>query len=145
MPLFGNDKCCFVDGVAVKMLIGHTIKRWKWNEWARYLLKCLDPLLFWVAIFWRYKTYRDRSIYGREYSSNSKLIGKKGLTRLRFFLTLMVPCSQFSVSCMKQWRTTFALKIRFEHNNLIPLPYQFKREDMRLNLHRESIDWNEAF
>ena len=135
LPLFGNYKCCFVDGVAVKMLIGHTIKRWKWNEWAKYLLKCLDPLLFWVATFWRYKPYRDRSIHWREYSSYGKFIGKKVKRDPIFFLTLISPCLQFSASSMKQWRRTFALKIRFEQNDLIPLTYQFKREDMRLNLY----------
>ena len=127
------------------MLIGHTIKRWKWNYWAKYLLKCFDPLLFWVATFWRYKPYRDHSIYWREYSSYGKLIGKKVKQDSIFFLTLILPCMQFSVSSLKQWRRTFALKIRFEQNDLIPLSNQFKREDMRLNLRCKSIDWNEAF
>ena len=55
-----------------------------------------------------------------------------------FSLTFISLCLQFSVSCIK-------LKIQFEQNDLIPVPYQFKRQDMRLTLHCESIDLNEAF
>ena len=78
-------------------------------------------------------------------SCHGKLIRKKVQTRLCSFLTLILLCLQFFDTLIQQCRTTFAPKIRFERNDSIPPPYQFKRGDVRLNLHYESIDWNEAF
>ena len=106
----------------------------------------LDPLLFWVTAFWRCKTHRDRWFIGENINScHDKLIRKKVQTRLCAFLRLILLCLQFFDTLIKQCCTTFAPKIRFEQNDSIPPPYQFKRGDVRLNLHYESTDWNEAF
>ena len=96
-------------------------------------------MLLWVATFWRYKIFRDHSIYGREYSNYGNLMGKQRLSKTLFFLTLL--CMQFSVTLVKQRGRTLALKMWFEQDDSIPPPYQFKREDMRLNLHCEFVDW----
>ena len=137
----------FLDRVAAEMSIGLTISIWKWNEWCKLqiFVEMSINCCFELRNFWGYKTYCDRSIYGGEYSRYGKFIGKNVKQDSVFFLTLISFRLQFSVSCIKQWRRTFALKIQFEPNDLIPLPYQFKRQDMRLNLHCKPIDWNEAF
>ena len=98
-------------------------------------------MLLWAATFWRY--FRDHSIYGREYWSDGNLIGKQRLNKTPFFPYLIVLA--ISVTLVKQRGRTFALKIRFEQNDSIPPSYQFKREDMRLNLHCEFVDWIENF
>ena len=143
MQLFGNSKGCFLDRVAAEMLIGLKIKRWQWNEWGKHsyiflidLIHCYFELRY-FGVVWFIGEYIN--------SCHGKLIRKKVQTRLCAFLTLILLCLQFFDTLIKQCRTTFAPKIRFEQNDSIPPPYQFKRGDVRLNLHYESIDWNEAF
>ena len=111
---------------------------------SKYLLKCLDPCCYELRHFGDiFVTIRDHSIYGREYWSDGNLIGKQRLNKTLFFPYLIVLA--ISVTPVKQRGRTFALKIRFEQNDSIPPSYQFKREDMRLNLHCEFVDWIEAF
>ena len=111
---------------------------------SKYLLKYLDPCCYELRHFGDiFVTIRDHSIYEREYWSDGNLIGKQRLNKTPFFPYLIVLA--ISVTLVKQRGRTFALKIRFEQNDSIPPSYQFKREDTRLNLHCEFVDWIEAF
>ena len=143
MQLFGNFKGCFSDRIAAEMLIGLTTNRWKWNEWGKHLNICWNILIHVVMSCDIFVTIRDHSIYEREYWSDGNLIGKQRLNKTPFFPYLIVLA--ISVTLVKQRGRTFALKIRFEQNDSIPPSYQFKREDTRLNLHCEFVDWIEAF
>ena len=128
------------------MLIGFATNRWKWNEWGKHPNICFNALIHVVMscdilaiqnISWPFDL-RERIFELCQFDRRTKVKYDSG-----FFRTLL--CLQFSVTLVKQRGRTFALKIRFEQNDSIPPSYQFKREDMRLNLHCESFDWIEAF
>ena len=136
LQLFGNFKCCFLDRIAAKLLIGFTTNRWKWNEWSKHPNFCFNVLIhccFELPHFGDKKHFVTIRFMGENIQIMAIWWENKGYIRLRFFLTLL--CLQFSVTLVKQRGRTFALKIRFEQNDSIAPPYQFKREDMRLNLH----------
>ena len=50
-------------------------------------------MLLWVATFWRYKTFRDHSICGREYSSYANLIGEQRLNKTPVFSVPYCACN----------------------------------------------------
>ena len=45
LQLFGNFKCCFLDRITAKLLIGFTTDKWIWNEWGKHPNICLNVLI----------------------------------------------------------------------------------------------------
>ena len=94
---------------------------------SKYLLKCLDPFCY------DNKTFRDHSICRREYSSYANLIGEQRLNKTPVFSLPYCACNFPSPLLNNEAELS---RERFGLNEMIRflLSYQFKREDMRVEL-----------